>query len=117
MSNWDKLLETDSHELQERPVIDALRKIREAGNHPSTCKELQAFVLQTEARATQENTDIANLEGAIQLARIYANAGYLEDALEAFASTRESAGAGGHMELVERIDALMDIIEGRLNDE
>lgn len=108
---------TDPSELNEHAVIDALRRIREASGDPSTCEALLAFTKQREAQANREDSDRGNIEAAIQMARIYANAGYLEEALGEFETTREAAAHGGHDDLLQRIDEFMDKIEARLAED
>jgi hypothetical protein len=100
-------------ELTEAEVITALRLVYESQGEPSSCEALMNFVKQREAQANKENTDRGNIEAAIQMARIYANSGYLEAAYDELDSIREAA-ANGHDDLLEQIDGFMDKIDARL---
>lgn len=110
-------LQGESMEPREEVVIDALRRIRAEDGDPSSCAELQAFRAAREAEANEKDTDRANLETAIRMATVYARAGYVEAAYDELNTTREAAGQRNELDLVERIDGLMDRLDEFLRED
>lgn len=108
-------LDTEPPEPTEKAVITALRAVRDQGSDPSTCRELLEFARAQEEQATKENSDEANIRVAIQLGRIYANAGYLEEALDELEKTREAAWNSGLHDLLSYIEELLAKIDERLS--
>ena len=109
-------LNQEALEPREGVVITALRRIYEEEGDPSSCPELIAFVTAREAEANRADSDRANLETSILMATIYARSGYVEEAHEQLSQTREAARQRNELDLVERIDGLLDRLEAFLDN-
>ncbi len=112
----EKFEPNEQREVTEEEVIDALKEIKQNGGDTRTCEPYQQFVKQQEAIAKKADTNRVNVERAIVLARIYATAGFLEEALEELEQTREMVTGPENEEIRTVVWQLMDQIEDAMSE-
>ncbi len=106
----------EQREITAKEVIDALTQTRLNKGDTRACEPYQQFLRQQEALATKEDTNKANVERAIFLARIYASAGYLEEALEELEKTLQMVNEPEDEDLRKEVWGLMDEVEIALEE-
>ena len=106
----------DQARAREDEVVRFLARVRQYQQDPASCETLQEFVKEQQALANAEDSDRGNIKCAITLARVYARAGYLLDAIDELESTRlELAQGGEHDDLLEYTERLLDAVIAELN--
>ncbi|MBI2446700.1 MAG: hypothetical protein HYV51_02660 [Parcubacteria group bacterium] len=104
--------EIKSFEKQESAEQRLIRLLKEKGTEdPETRELLDAWTREQEERIEEGNDPAAKIEFNFKRARLYFDAGYVEEALENLEADRMEAWNENREELYEAIMAEMDMME------
>lgn len=90
---------------EEQELIQALRENFDA---PETKEKLNQWLDEKESWANEQNTSRANIEVNLMRAKLYAAAGFKDEAREAFEDVRTQANNEGEEELLKNAEEEMD---------
>ncbi len=99
-------------EVSRQEAVEAFRAFR--GGDIEAKETFLKFVDEQEGKANEANNSLANIECSVELARIYFEAGFKEEALEELENSRIAAYQEHDSELISHIESLVDDI-GRSN--
>lgn len=107
--------EIKSFETRENPEQRLVRLLKEKGvEDPETRNFLDAWTREQEERVEKDDDPVAKIEFNLKRARLYFEAGYVEEAIENFEAARMQAWNENREELYQEIIAEMDRLESNL---
>jgi len=107
--------EFEGQSIEKGVLVAALKE--KGLDDPGASEELMAWLRGVEDEADRENTSRANIEADIEKARLFAEAGIMDEARDYYGMARYAAYCDNEKELFEQIDKEMEGLSTRINNE
>lgn len=111
----EKFSKQEKKEVSDQELVDALKS--KGIENPEAFQLLQSWIKQGEKNVAEANTPEATIEFNRKRARLYIDAGYVQEGLEVLEGARMQAHNERREELFSQIMTEMDEIEDRLGSE